>query len=65
MRKLLIAFACSLFFGCTLHAQILATTEEGDTVLLNSDGTWAYLDTSEISDEVLPVNDGKFVKSSS
>lgn len=65
MRKLLIACGCILFFGCALNAQIFATTEEGDTVLLNSDGTWAFLDTSEISDEVLPVNDGKFVKSSS
>lgn len=64
MKKLLIACGIILTCACTLDAQILATTLEGDTVLLNSDGTWAYLDTSELIDEVLNVNPEKFTKPS-
>jgi hypothetical protein len=65
MKKLLIACGFILTCTCALDAQILATTLDGDTVLLNSDGTWAYLDTSDFVDEVLPVNPEKFVKPSS
>lgn len=65
MKKILLA--CGIILACNsaLDAQILATTADGDTVLLNSDGTWAYLDTAELVDEILPVNPVKFTKPSS
>jgi hypothetical protein len=65
MKKFLIACGFILTCSSALDAQILATTTDGDTVLLNSDGTWAYLDTSDLVDEVLPVNPLKFTKPSS
>lgn len=64
MKKFLIACGIFLTCNCALDAQILATTFDGDTVLLNSDGTWAYLDTSDLVDEILPINPEKFLKPS-
>jgi hypothetical protein len=44
------------------EAQIMAVTLDGDTVLLNANGTWGYLDTSEVVEEVIPVNPEWYVK---
>jgi hypothetical protein len=60
MKNFLIACGFVLSFSCVLDAQILATTSEGDTVLLKSDGTWDYLRDAEVAEEVLPVNPEKF-----
>lgn len=49
--------------GQKAEAQMLAVTSEGDSVLLYSDGTWAFLDTSELIEEVIPVNPELYVKS--
>jgi len=60
MKNFLISFGFVLTFSCALDAQILATTSDGDTVLLKSDGTWDYLREADLADEVLPVNPEKF-----
>jgi len=45
-----------------LHAQINAITETGDEVVLYEDGTWKYIHDSIIENEVIPVNEKKFLK---
>jgi endonuclease G, mitochondrial len=46
MRKIVLAFLHFLFLTATLQAQQSATTEYGKKVILYTDGTWVYADST-------------------
>ena len=56
--------ACCVLTATTsaTWAQKKAITEDGDEVILYEDGSWAYADNAEKSDEVIPINPNMFKK---
>lgn len=60
--KNIILTAILLFTVQLINAQIKAITETGDEVILYNNGTWNYLNDSIIENDVIPVNEIKFVK---
>ena len=51
-----------LLFSCSLHAQIYGTTDDGQRVQLNENGTWKYLERDTSS--TIAVNPKAFLKPS-
>jgi len=60
MRYMLIAI---LLIGCSASASKKAVTDEGDVVILNSDGTWRYEGNAPTSHVDIATNNTKFKKS--
>jgi hypothetical protein len=44
------------------HSQIKAITESGDQVILNQDGSWAYVNNDTIKSSEIKINDQQFYK---
>jgi hypothetical protein len=63
MKKIifLMLFFLGFFFQIT-SAQIKATTENGDEVILNSNGTWNYANAENVEYEAIKDNPAKFSK---
>lgn len=55
MKKLTAYFFVLTAFQLSVNAQIKATTEEGKDVILNSDGTWEYIEQANSSSESLSL----------
>ena len=78
MKNIYFKFLCLFTFLISnsnfLWAQVFAVTESGDHVILNSNGTWKQIDTSEITihslpfsskyNSIIPQNESIFSKSS-
>ncbi|MCK4662415.1 MAG: hypothetical protein KAT68_06095 [Bacteroidales bacterium] len=62
MKKLIVILICcstALF----VQAQKKAVTETGDEVILYDDGTWKYVNDTDIENNEIPTNSKKFEKS--
>ena len=55
MKKLTIYLFVLTAFQLSANAQIKATTEDGKDVILNSDGTWEYVEQTNSSNESLSL----------
>ena len=60
MRKLLVLIL--LVSTASYSASLKGITETGDEVLLKDDGTWSYLNPSEVEPEITELNSKKFTK---
>lgn len=63
MRQTLLIIAL-LLMSLKIRAQINAVTENGDKVILNSDGTWIYADGESSPNKPIPLSEEKFEKGS-
>jgi hypothetical protein len=63
MKRTFLLFFFALFI-LTAHSQIKAVTESGDTVILNSNGQWAYPQDSSANNEndTIAINNTIYVK---
>jgi hypothetical protein len=61
-KTLITCFIFTLMY-CSSLAQIKALTDNGDEVLLNSDGTWKYINDSTYNANKIDTNKIDFLKS--